>query len=157
MVADTTSVIVAPPGGASDPAWLEMRARLWPDGTPADHLREMEAALRRQFLVRMAWVDGAPVGFVETSKRTDYVNGTDSSPVAFVEGLYVEPGWRRRGVARALMDTAAEWARAQGFAEIASDSLAGNTSAHAVHRALGFEEMERVVYFRRALQPAVSK
>jgi aminoglycoside 6'-N-acetyltransferase I len=36
-----------------------------------------------------------PVGLVEASIRTDYVNGTSSSPVAFLEGIYVIPEARR--------------------------------------------------------------
>jgi aminoglycoside 6'-N-acetyltransferase I len=68
------------------------------------------------------------------------------------EGLYVEPGARRRGVARALVESVVSWALEQGVTELASDSLIGNVDAHAAHRALGFEETERVVYFRRPLR-----
>jgi aminoglycoside 6'-N-acetyltransferase I len=61
------------------------------------------------------------------------------------------PGSRRQGVARALVESVMEWALAQNCCELASDSLLENSAAHAVHRALGFEETERVVYFRREL------
>jgi len=84
----------------------------------------------------------------------DYVNGTGSSPVAFLEGLYVTPNFRRKGVARALVNCVVEWASAWGCLELASDSLLNNTAAHAAHRALGFEETERVVYFLRRLHDA---
>jgi aminoglycoside 6'-N-acetyltransferase I len=89
---------------------------------------------------------------VEAAKRIDYVNGATSSPVAFLEGLYVEPKWRRRGVARALVESVVAWALQQNLSELASDSLIDNAPAHAAHRALGFEETERVVYFRRPLR-----
>jgi aminoglycoside 6'-N-acetyltransferase I len=94
---------------------------------------------------------GDAVGFVEGSIRADYVNGTRSSPVAFLEGLYVAPGFRRQGVARALVDSVAQWARSAGCVELASDSLLDNELGHAAHRSLGLEETERVVYFRRTL------
>ncbi len=94
------------------------------------------------------------MGFVEASKRVDYVNGTSSSPVAFLEGLYVAPESRRKGVARALVDSVVEWASTWGCLELASDSLLNNTTAHAAHCALGFEETERVVYFIRRLHEA---
>ena len=84
--------------------------------------------------------------------RHDYVNGTDTSPVAFLEGLYVAPAARRAGVARALVAAVAQWGRAAGCTELASDAAAGNTASHAVHGALGFAETKRVVYFRRALR-----
>ena len=51
--------------------------------------------------------DGMPLGLAEVALRTDYVNGTDSSPVAFLEGLYVVPAVRRQGVARGLLQAVA--------------------------------------------------
>ena len=143
---------IVPPASATDLAWLLLRLRLWPDGTESEHLRYMADALARGHCVRLASApDGFAVGFVEASQRVDYVNGTSTSPVAFLEGLYVEPSARRKGVARALVAEVERWAAAQGCSELASDSPIENVMAHATHRALGFEERERVVYFRRAV------
>ena len=145
---------IAAPRGSDDRAWLALRSALWPNVPEAEQLSGMADALARGHYVRLALADGAAVGLVEASKRADYVNGTNSSPVAFLEGLYVEPGHRRKGVARALVDSVVKWALTQGCEELASDSLLDNTDAHIAHRALGFEETERVVYFRRALHDA---
>lgn len=143
------------PANATDPAWLSLRSRLWPDGSTPEHLRYMADAFARGHFVRLASLpDGATVGFVEASRRLDYVNGTSTSPVAFLEGLYVEPFARRQGVARALVTEVERWAAAQGCGELASDSPIDNATAHATHRALGFEETERVVYFRRDVSAA---
>ena len=144
---------IAPPMGSSDSAWLALRLALWPDASEAEHLSGMADALARRHYVRLALnaADSA-VGFVEASRRVDYVNGTSSSPVAFLEGIYVAPESRRRGVARALVNSVVNWASIEGCFELASDSLLSNTAAHAVHRALGFEETERVVYFCRRLR-----
>lgn len=94
---------------------------------------------------------GKPLGLVEVALRTDYVNGTDSSPVTFLEGIFVVPDARRTGVARGLVAEAASWARAHGCSELASDADLGNSDSHAMHAALGFEETERVVFFRKGL------
>jgi len=143
---------IAPPTGSSDNAWLALRLALWPNDSEAEHLSGMADALARRHYVRLALnADGLAVGFVEASKRVDYVNGTSSSPVAFLEGIYVAPGFRRKGVARALVDSVVNWASADGCLELASDSLLGSTAAHAAHCAWGFEETERVVYFCRRL------
>lgn len=83
--------------------------------------------------------------------RADYVNGTTSSPVAFLEGLYVVPEVRRKGIAASLVSAVSQWARSVGCSEFASDALLENETSHAVHRALGFQETERVVFFRRTL------
>jgi aminoglycoside 6'-N-acetyltransferase I len=112
----------------------------------------MAEAFARGHLVRLAAApDGSAIGFVEASQRVDYVNGTSTSPVAFLEGLYVEPSARRKGVARALVAEVDRWAAAHGLSELASDSPIDNVTSHATHRALGFAETERVVYFHRAV------
>lgn len=145
----------APPVDAEDPEWLSLRCELWPDGPVSEHRSDMCDVLARGHRVLLAVADdGSTIGFVEASKRVDYVNGTNSSPVVFLEGLYVEPASRRKGVARALVAEVVRWAEDEGCSEIASDSPVENVAAHAMHRALGFEEMERVVYFRRAVRDA---
>ena len=143
------------PQSSGDGAWLTLRSALWSDVAEAEQLSGMADALARGHYVRLAVsASGSAVGLVEASKRVDYVNGTSSSPVAFLEGLYVVPTSRRQGVARALVESVVQWALAEGCSELASDSLLENSVAHAAHRALGFEETERVVYFRRGLHDA---
>lgn len=137
------------------PGWLELRLALWPEGGAAAHLPEMGELLAApdrygQFVAYES--DGRPAGLLELALRHDYVNGTDSSPVAFVEGIYVTPQARRRGVGRELMERAFAWARERGCTEIASDALLDNTTSHAVHLALGFVETERVVYYAKRLR-----
>jgi aminoglycoside 6'-N-acetyltransferase I len=136
------------------PGWLDFRLALWPDATADEHRGYMAISLAQpeRFLQLMMY-DGrrAPVGFIEGSIRADYVNGTETSPVGFVEGVYVAPEWRRRGVARQLFAAIGDWARARGCHELASDALLDNEISQRAHRALGFEETERVVYFVRKL------
>ena len=91
------------------------------------------------------------VGLAEASIRHDYVNGTQCSPAAFLEGLYVVPQARRQGVAASLVGAVADWARRSGCRELASDAALENSISHVVHLALGFEATERVIFFRRKL------
>jgi aminoglycoside 6'-N-acetyltransferase I len=132
--------------------WLALRLALWPEENEEGHRRGMADARRRGHLVLLARDLEGTLGFIEASVRKDYVNGTSGSPVGFLEGLYVVPQSRRRGVARALVERAIAWAREHGCTELASDSLLDNLEAQAVHRAIGFEESERVVYFRRDIR-----
>ena len=94
---------------------------------------------------------GEPLGFAEAAIRTDYVNGTETSPVGFLEGIYVVAESRCQGIAATLVDAVIAWARDAGCRELASDALLANELSHRVHRALGFEETERVVYFRKSI------
>lgn len=141
------------PSGGGDRAWLALRLALWPDASETEHLGGMADAIARGHYVRLAVAsDGSALGFVEASKRTDYVNGTSTSPVAFLEGLYVVPGARRSGIAQTLVTSVVTWASREGCSELASDALLDNLTGQLVHRALGFEETERVVYFRKVLR-----
>lgn len=144
---------IEPCATIGQPGWLALRKALWPGAADAEHLEEMRSFLAAparygQFI---AYRDAVPVAMAEVSVRQDYVNGTSGSPVAFLEGLYVVPGQRRTGIAAALVAAAAAWGAERACAEFASDAPLENVLSHAVHKALGFEETERVVYFRRSL------
>jgi aminoglycoside 6'-N-acetyltransferase I len=134
--------------------WLALRRQMFAHHSDAVLLAEMARSCAQperhaQFVA--TWADGTPLGFAEVSLRTDYVVGTRSSPVAFLEAIFVVPAARRQGLARALVSPVRAWARARGCTELASDALLDNAASHAMHRALGFEETKRVVYFRQSL------
>ena len=134
------------------PEWLRMRQVLWP-GSLSDHDADTQRYFRQaDDRVRTFVADegGRLVGFLELDQRK-YAPGCSSSPVPFIEGWYVEPDMRRRGIGRALVMAAENWARSAGFTEIASDSEIENEASVAAHGALGYAEIERVVCFRRAL------
>lgn len=134
------------------PQWVALRIALWPDEDPEIMTREAPGMLEQRDLLVLVARDGdAVTGFVEAAIRRDYVNGCETSPVAFVEGIYVVPEARGRGVARALIAAVEDWARTLGVKEWAADALLDNHQSHAMHRALGFSETERVVYFRKLL------
>ena len=80
---------------------------------------------------------GTAIGLAEASLRSEYVNGTSSSPVAFLEGLYVVPDARRLGVARTLVENVEHWARSVGCGELASDARIENALSHTVRKGLG--------------------
>jgi aminoglycoside 6'-N-acetyltransferase I len=137
------------------PGWLALRTALWPDTSEDAHRAEMaeflaDAGRYRQFVAYDR--GGDPVGFVEASLRSDHVNGTETTPVAFLEGIYVAPSHRRTGVARRLLDAVIAWARQTGCRELASDVEFGNSLGHVAHRGLGFVETERAVFYRRDLR-----
>jgi aminoglycoside 6'-N-acetyltransferase I len=130
-----------------------MRLALWPDADP-DELRAEAVNWNTATGIALIAFDDEDraVGMAEASLRRDYVNGTESSPVGFLEAWYVDAGHRGRGVGRALVAAVEDWTRAQGCSELASDALLGNAASHAAHAACGFEETERVVYFRKPLE-----
>ncbi|WP_095095216.1 aminoglycoside 6'-N-acetyltransferase [Pseudomonas sp. Irchel 3A5] len=132
--------------------WLPLRTALWPDSaTENDHDSHTLLSSERYLVLTFTHKNGETLGFAEASIRTDYVNGTHSSPVAFLEGLYVQPANRGQRIARQLVAGVEQWAVEMGCIELASDALVENQVSHAMHEALGFEETERVVYFLKGL------
>jgi len=93
---------------------------------------------------------GAYVGFAEAGERP-YADGCDSSPVAFLEGWYVEPSYRHRYVGAALVQAVEAWARERGLTELASDTLLDNEAGLQAHLHTGFEEVERSIKLRKPL------
>jgi aminoglycoside 6'-N-acetyltransferase I len=135
--------------------WVKLRQVLWPDGTFEDLRREATDMLDRPrnavaYLAREE--NGHTAAFAEATLRRDYVNGCSTSPVGFLEGIYVEAPWRRCGIARLLCRTLEDWAAGLGCTEFASDVLLHNEAGQRVHAALGFKEAERVAYFVKQLR-----
>jgi aminoglycoside 6'-N-acetyltransferase I len=140
------------PCAASDlDDWAALRSALWPDEAELRSGAQAMLAEQDKLALLCRSDAGEALAFAEASIRRDYVNGCDSSPVAFLEGIYVVPGHRHTGIARALVERVVVWARGFGCTEFASDALIENEASHAFHAAIGFAETERVVYFRRPL------
>lgn len=132
--------------------WARMRAGLWPHHTPEEHVAETaqmpgpdHPELAAVFVAPRA--EGGLCGFLEMSIRS-YAEGCDG-PTPYVEGWYTDPDVRGRGVGAALMAAAERWAAAHGYREMASDALLDNVDSHRAHGALGFQEVERSVHFRK--------
>lgn len=140
--------------------WIRMRILLWPEW-PEDHPPEVDAWLDEVRPDREVFVlereDDPPAahghtlgGFVEVGLR-EWADGCDSSPVGYLEGLWVDEDLRGRGFARPLVEAAEAWARERGCTEMASDAALDNARSISVHGALGYEEVVRAVLFRKDL------
>jgi aminoglycoside 6'-N-acetyltransferase I len=146
------SVRIRPCREADLGAWTALREALWPWLKDEPDVMAPDMLSRDDMSVFLAVdADDLAIGFAEVALRRDYVNGCETSPVGFLEGIYVDPAHRLGGIARALCDEAERWSVRQGCTEFASDALLDNVESHAMHDALGFEETERVVYFRKVL------
>jgi aminoglycoside 6'-N-acetyltransferase I len=132
--------------------WLRMSVALFPDETRAEIERGMvdRKADPRSAVFIAERDDGTTSGFLEVGERP-YAEGCVTSPVAFVEAWYVDEDARRQGVGRALLRAAEDWARARGHTEIASDALLENVVSYEAHKRSGYEEVVRLVTFRKEL------
>jgi aminoglycoside 6'-N-acetyltransferase I len=136
-----------------DADWCRMRCALWSEGSAAEHRKGMGEWLARSDAVVLVAVRSNPVGlagFAEVGTRP-YADGCDSSPVAYLEGWFVDEDVRRTGLGAKLISAAEDWARQRGLVEFASDVLLENDASHRAHLALGFEEADRVIRYRKSL------
>lgn len=135
-----------------DPEWLRMRQELWPDASAAHQIDIAAWVARPDAVVLVAErEDGLRLaGFAEVGSRP-FADGCETSPVAYLEGWYVDADVRRQGVGSALLRGAEAWARERGYREFASDALLENEVSHRAHQALGFSEVERAVRYRKSL------
>lgn len=128
--------------------WTELTVKLFPHHS-FNEMYEANAEFLKSgkeigFLYRQG--DKA-VAFMNISIRHEYVNGSTTSPVVFIEAIYVLPENRQQGIARELIAWAEEFAKENGITQLASDCLIENTESEQFHEHCGFEEMERVICF----------
>lgn len=135
-------------------AWLKLRIELWPEEDAGllaqdaeDHFTDAQSPRQHVLLCEDG---GEIIGMIELSERA-YAEGCETSPVAFIEGWCVAAHRRGQGVGRALVAAAEDWARSRGHTEIGSDTQLWNEASQKAHAALGYEEVERIVAFRKAL------
>lgn len=136
-------------------AWLGLRHALWPEGSKAEHREEIDRFFRGEAPEPLAVLlaedtTGQVVGLAELSIRP-HAEGCESDRVAYLEGWFVAPAARGRGIGRALVAAAEAWGRAQGCREFASDTQPDNGASAAAHKALGFRDVGQGRCFRKDL------
>jgi aminoglycoside 6'-N-acetyltransferase I len=140
--------LVRPYSAADFAEWRRMRTALWPDQADPD----MRAWLARADAAVMVAERGPSrlCGFAEVGERA-HADGCDTSPVAYLEGWYVDPDARRQAVGTQLIRAVERWARSRGYRELASDTGLTNIVSQRAHERLGFSETERSVLYRKVL------
>ena len=134
------------------PILAELACQLWPDNTVEEMRSEFaEIIAKPDAAFFLAYEEENAAGFAQFQLRHDYVEGTDSSPVGYLEGIYVADGYRKQGVARELLSACESWAKSIGCTEFASDCELSNVQSLQFHLNMGFEEANRIICFTKKL------
>lgn len=131
----------------------KLAIQMWEDNVLEELAAELAELMKSpEAVVFLGAVDGKAIGFAQCQLRHDYVEGTETSPVGYLEGIFVETEYRKRGFAKQLLTACENWAKEQGCTEFASDCELDNTGSLKFHMSLGFEEVNRVICFKKKLE-----
>jgi len=128
----------------------EMAIKMWDDNTlseMANSFDELIASDNAACFIK--YVEGKAIGFAQCQLRTDYVEGTDSSPVGYLEGIFIEEAYRKCGYGKELLEECEKWAKKKKCTEFASDCELENEDSLHFHIAMGFEEANRIICFKK--------
>jgi ribosomal protein S18 acetylase RimI-like enzyme len=110
-------------------------------GQPSDVARARDWLRTRmrvgESVVLVAERDGALIGFTQLYPMFSSVR---TARTWILNDLFVADAARRGGVARALLDAAAQYARDDGAAGISLETTRDNAAARALYRAAGWHE-----------------
>ena len=115
----------------------------------ADEFSEILSKDDAQIFVK--YEEDIPVGFAQCQLRHDYVEGTETTPVGYLEGIFVKEGYRNRGYAKELLNQCETWAKEKGCKEFASDCELDNDGSFQFHMAMNFSEANRIICFTKKL------
>ena len=125
---------------------------LWPDHREDEYPFILQSYIENSKSCAYIAIDGTVVvGIVFGSLRYDYVEGCETSPVGYLEGVYVSKDYRLQGIGRMLVTTCEQWAKGQGCHEFASDCELANTESLHFHLGIGFHEENRIICFKKKL------
>ena len=144
-------MIIRKAASADSMTLAKLACRMW-EHDPAELEPEFAELTTSPEAACFLAIDGEKaIGFAQCQLRHDYVEGCESTPVGFLEGIYVDDSYRRIGVARALLSACEAWAKGMGCTEFASDCEIDNRDSFAWHMKNGFSEMGRTIWFAKKL------
>ena len=104
------------------PQLVSLAIQMWKSHTVEDLTKIFCEHIRKgKNFIFLAISEEHIVGFAQCGLRFDYVEGTDSSPVGYLEGIFVLEEYKKRGYAKELLGECQNWAKDQGCLEFASD------------------------------------
>lgn len=130
----------------------QMAIMMWEDNTIESLSEGFSKIINNEdSVIFLSSIENEAIGFAQCQLRYDYVEGTDSSPVGYLEGIFVKKEYREQGYAKQLLARCEQWAKEKGCKEFASDCELINESSLKFHMNMGFKEANRIICFTKKL------
>lgn len=129
-----------------------LAVQLWDKNSVSGLIAEFSKVIsngKSQFFLK--YENDIPIGFAQVQLRYDYVEGTKTSPVGYLEGIFIKEGYRNKGYAKELLAECETWAKRNGCREFASDCKITNIDSFRFHKAMNFTEANRIICFTKTL------
>lgn len=129
----------------------KLAIQMWENHSVEELKEEFDAYMHNGGVIFLAWSNHDAIGFAQCGLRHDYVEGTKSSPVGYLEGIFVMENQRRQGIAKELLCACQNYAKEQGCTEFGSDCELKNEESLKFHLRMGFQEANRIICFTKKL------
>ncbi len=130
----------------------QMAVKLWPGNAEEELIADFKEIIAGdEAAVFLCFVENKAIGFAQCQLRYDYVEGTSTSPVGYLEGVFVEEKHRSHGYGKILVRACEQWAKEKGCAEFASDCELDNQQSLLFHLHAGFQEANRIICFAKRI------
>ncbi len=134
------------------PALAKLAIQMWSNHTLSELEEDFAEIIGNENAVCfIKYAEGKPIGFAQCQIRHDYVEGTETSPVGYLEGIFIQEEYRHRGFAKELLQKCEKWANDKKCSEFASDCELNNIDSLKFHLAMGFDEVNRIICLRKEI------
>ncbi|MBH0160738.1 aminoglycoside 6'-N-acetyltransferase [Fictibacillus sp. 26RED30] len=131
----------------------ELALALWPDIEFIDLRKEFKQLLNSDKDKVIVYLMHAKlIAFIHISVRSDYVEGSKDSLTGFIEGIYVKPEYRKKGISKKLIEKGESWLKTKGCSQIGSDIEQSNDTSYHFHKSVGFKEVNRLIAFIKEIE-----
>lgn len=133
-------------------AITELSLELWADCSFDEEYANFERILAAESeTCYLARNEEDYIAFIQLALRSEHVEGSTGTPVAYVEGIFVKLGYRRHKIGNTLLKIAEDWAKQKHCSQLASDTEPDNPASIKFHLKAEFTEAGKMVCFIKNL------
>lgn len=132
---------------------VELALKLWKHHTIDELKKEFVSVLEDDAsAVFIKYISDKPAGFAFCSLRNDYVEGSSTNPVGYLEGIFIDEPYRCKGYAKNLLSECEKWAKSHKCVEFASDCSIDNADSILFHKRTGFNVSNKIICFIKKIK-----